>query len=919
MDQKLQIDVDNFIKILDNIEDTNILKICYKCCLKLFHPGTDISKMEDIFNKIKSLKCYKNAYMSYFFNKLEEIFKMLDKINKKRFLYYFSKKIKFYLEKRNAFGNEPKNPGLLEYYQEEYIKPRKWNGNIFEYIKPDLRTFMDDKERHRMKINFKIFENDVRDYKIKDYNLHGIQKPVEPFPSNFNKNSQRKRPFETDSINIPQNIPTTSISMIQLKYNEEKMRTMSQKEKKNYLVKYLENYLTTKYEKQIVFCLSKIFNRFRKFGKNVVFIVKGGQATRLYLEYLGKLIKSDLRHLAPTTSDWDTGIYINPNLNSTEWNKILDEVIIIVKEELSQFNEEFSRKFRGEINNIKNEYVNVIPDQGTRLEILETKMCRYRDCDKTKKGCKCFEKPRTVFSESYNYMIGVDQNKPVGFYLTRLKFNVNIKNQIKRQSIECIDISIEKENSKNLKKLWMDRFGVLYKPTLIVTKHGFKIPIPSLEYLNLEEHGMIQELEKVGPSHPGFRKLKKRKERLQKLNEAMCHLEGTVFDGKKMENFDKLEEICLSKNIKLPKCDINPTVNKWIWDTTKKQNISKNKTIDLILKLVSRVTPIYFENENIAKNILFSFRKSQLCNILVWYFRILYNYLTDEQITEYLNARFTQNNNKKFDYLGEVEAHLISLIDHIDNQCKENHLVTENEILNWKHENKDEIINFFIERIIGICIKNKIKENLEGTLRKLYKKMNNAKMFIIGGEAIRQHYPGYFDTPDYDIDVLIDQDIPYFTSYRTNLIKTLMSEIGTLVDSLNKISKINCFTEVSKIRFKHDIFQLKYSNKIILYVIYYYKIKNKQKSGKANLFEIQIFNKKNDGINHALEKFGFKSENMKGLTFEKNGLLYASKKALRSEFEYRKGKRIRIIDGKKTVMRIKDHIDIIRGRLLNRD
>ena len=78
---------------------------------------------------------------------------------------------------------------------------------------------------------------------------------------------------------------------------------------------------------------------------------------------------------------------------------------------------------------------------------------------------------------------------------------------------------------------------------------------------------------------------------------------------------------------------------------------------------------------------------------------------------------------------------------------------------------------------------------------KLYKKIDKAKMFIIGGEAIRQHYPGYFDTPDYDIDVLIDQNIPSFTTHRTNLIKTLMSEIGELVDTLNKISKIRALVE----------------------------------------------------------------------------------------------------------------------------
>lgn len=923
MDIELQKQVDSLLRILDNITDDTILKSCYKCCLRVLHPNTSIKYMNHMFSKIKRTPCYQNSHIKTFFQQLQNLLLSLDDNKKRRFLYHFNKNIKFYLENRNLV-RKPKTPLLGDIRKYEYLpefekqEKQLFNGKIFEYMDPDVRLFMDDDERRRMKIKFNIYEDSVEDYHVHDYDF-GDYKSIRFNSSRNTGNTERKKPT-FDNIdpfpNFPKETePSENIGSIPVdikkeqpfKLNEQYMNSLNSKERSEYLIKYIEKTLTSRYEKEIVYFISRLYQRFKKFGKNVIYLVKGGHATRLYLEYLSRLLKKDLKYLQPDTSDWDTGIYINPELKSNEWNKILDEVNSIVKDEIDTFNKNFTSTQKDTLKSINDKYFRVITDDSVRIELLTSNMCQNRQCEKIKKGCKCVQKIPYVFSESYNYTI------PSDFILHRIKFNVQILNNMRRISTECIDISIEKENSMNLRKLWIDRFKILHRPVLILISHGYEIPIPSLEYLNMEEQSMINELESAGPNHPGYRKLKKRKERVKKLNEAMCYFEGTVFDGKKLNDYNQLESKCASNNINISKCNINSTVNEWINKTTNMKDITKNQIINLILKLVSNVTEIYFGDEFIARNILFSFRKTQLCSILIWYFKILYHYLTEEQMAEYLNVRFTQNNNTKYDYLVEVEIYLVSLIDDIDLNLKEGILLLDDDINKWREEHRDRLLTYFLHRMFGICIKKRIQLQLENTLRDIERHLDkNIVMFIIGGESVKLHYPGLFETPDYDIEVIHE-----ISTSKSNITKTILyihERLETLTDELNKNFKFKCFIDVTHTRYKARVFQQHYGVKIVFYANYKYTLKNVTHEGKANLFEIKVFTHDNNGLQIAVRKYN----NDKMVPFEvvknknivnKNGLGYASISALQSEFDFRKGKRGNTI---------KDYIDMIRGRLIKR-
>ena len=772
-----------------------------------------------------------------------------------------------------------------------------FNNGIFHYVNNDVHQFINDENKQKMKIKMNIYENNNNDFNVHDYSI--------TYPLKSKINTNHHRPFESDVIYTQKEFPINSNTSNIIKLDEEILRNMNEKEKNKYILKIIEKFLTTKYEKQIVYFISNVHQKLKKFGNDVIFVIKGGHAIELGIEYINHLLSKNLNYLKPSTSDWDTGIFINPNLTTKKWNEIFEEINIIITEEMGDFNKEFTKNYKSQIEQINNKYFSIETNKSTKIERLSQNRCINRNCEKIKNNCKCSKHIPYIFSESYNFTLP-------DFILHRLKFNINMKN--KQYLIECIDISFETKSSEKLKNIWNERFSILYNPIIEYNHYGFDIPIPSLEFLNIEEQRLIDQAIRLGPTYPDFRKLEKRRNRVKNLNEAMCYIEGTVFDGKKID-YNELEKTCVEKNVQIPNCNINPIVNKWILDTTNKQDLSKNKLIDLILKLVSKITPIYFKNEKIAKNKLISFRKYQLCNILVWYFKLLYNYLDNSQMTDYLNIRFTQTNNKKYDYLGEVEVYLVTLIDYIDKELSKGRSVSSEEILNWEKENKEKIIVYFLHRIFGICIKKNLRVKLEKTLRYIRKSFDkNTIMMIIGGEAIKQYHPNIFESPDYDIEIIINKKMDH--TYKLQVIRNIYTGLDKLKNELTDSLNIDCFTSLKNVKYKFNtiLFELKHSSKIVFYVTFIYNIKNQTKTGVANLFEIQIFNQEKNGTHHAMSMFNNKNqlpfENIKNLTNDINGLPYASLPALRSEYNFREGKRWNPLKG---------YIDIIRSKLINPD
>jgi hypothetical protein len=221
---------------------------------------------------------------------------------------------------------------------------------------------------------------------------------------------------------------------------------------------------------------------------------------------------------------------------------------------------------RDEIKKMNNDYftINTCASQSRIISLEKRKDCKYKEIKKndSKNGEICYKSNgNNMLIESYNYTIPE-------FILHRLFFNVKILKNINESiSTECIDVSINRQDSSELKHIWK-RINDLKNALIINPK--INLLVPSIEYLNIEEASVIFDIcnyikshinkeptycnnrgsddtitffednkaliDKLDPEEKlNFKKrtmkLKKRIKRMKLLNELNCIVEGTDTDN----------------------------------------------------------------------------------------------------------------------------------------------------------------------------------------------------------------------------------------------------------------------------------------------------------------------------------------------------------------------------------------------------
>jgi hypothetical protein len=539
-------------------------------------------------------------------------------------------------------------------------------------------------------------------------------------------------------------------------------------------------------------------------SEDVIFIVKGGRAQQWLLYKLSKMSYSDLSAISPDSIDYDTGIFINPNLPRDEWYILYHKVDTYMKEEMAKLHSILSNKLF--------DYYN----KGLTVESGNAKIDPYM---KVRSSMTIDNLPRKNFKKITGddntpfYILDTPVNNPSPLLL---QYNYSISDFLLHRVMfyfyengqkikgEIFDLSISDINSHELAHIWgifnhdknISPIEYITVSELSSENNIVRIPCPTKDFIINDIEVMIQEV-RDNPNSPRAAKMEKDFRRRNFMKIATCleeYSEGKDVENTCMEDFKiNWETVPLSYH------------SSNILHLLGLETSSKKDIVNILSIILKRLIPLFYQTEEDFMTNLYYINKFQLQSALNWYFKILEDLgWSDEIIISHFNDRVnnTQNTSEIISYhITDVEVYLVSLLREIYNaKLIAGRLFSSDEIHNWNRHRDSEFFQYLFARIGGMCmsIRNstimaEFHEEINNLIG-LYNSYDDVISFVYGGRAIiaqnkEKALHTQIGSTDIDIKVIVN---PYAENhdqlvYESNDILT--TTFDTLARRLNEFDQ----------------------------------------------------------------------------------------------------------------------------------